>query len=61
MQQALLTPAEAAARLRVHPNTLAQWAKRGRLQAVQLPSGRRRYRAADIDRIVDHPDSPPAA
>lgn len=60
MQQALLTPAEAAARLGVHRNTLAQYVKRGRLSAVQLPSGHRRYRVSDLERILN-PDPPPAA
>lgn len=60
MQQALLTPAEAAARLGVHRNTLAQYVKRGRLSAVQLPSGHRRYRVIDLERILT-PEPPPAA
>lgn len=52
-QPALLTPAEAAAALRVSTSTLKGWVRNGKLQAVVLPGGgHRRYRREDIERIA---------
>jgi excisionase family DNA binding protein len=48
----LLTIAQAAARFGVHQNTLRSWTDAGRVPHVLLPSGYRRYRPADIDRMV---------
>jgi len=45
---ALLTPAQAAARLGVTPRTLARWADAGRLVGVRTPGGHRRYPAAAV-------------
>jgi excisionase family DNA binding protein len=42
---------EAAARLGVHPNTLAGWVKRGWLEGVQLPSGETRFREQDVEAL----------
>lgn len=36
----LLTPAEAAKRLRVHSRTIRRWAELGQIRSVKLPSGR---------------------
>lgn len=52
---ALLKPREAAAMLRVHPNTLWRYVSQGLLRPVRLPSGHRRYRAAEIQAILDGP------
>jgi excisionase family DNA binding protein len=46
------TPAEASARTRLHTRTLARLADAGKLEAFYLPSGHRRYRRADIDRLL---------
>jgi excisionase family DNA binding protein len=35
----LLTIGAAAARLRVHPNTLRKWVDAGRVQAIRRPGG----------------------
>jgi DNA-binding transcriptional MerR regulator len=46
---ALLKPAEVARRLGVSPSTLRTWDRR--LHVVKLPSGHRRYRLEDVERI----------
>lgn len=48
----LLKPREAAQRLNVDTETLRKWVARGVLTCVLLPSGHRRYRAADIDALL---------
>lgn len=52
-----LTTGEAVARLAelgvpVHKDTLRRWAKSGRLQVIELPSGQLRFRREDIDAIA---------
>lgn len=47
-----LTAAEVADRLEVHVESVRRWAREGKLDAVTLPSGRRKFRAVDVDRIV---------
>lgn len=49
----LLTPAEAAAILRVTVRTLANWADDGDIRCVTLKSGHRRFYAADVQRYID--------
>lgn len=46
--QPLLTTAEAAALIRVHPDTLIKAVKRGRLQAFRTPGGQYRFNRADL-------------
>lgn len=48
----LLTPGEAADRLRVTTAALAAWSDAGKIEAVILPSGHRRYRRAVIEAIL---------
>lgn len=56
-EEDLLTRAEAAARLGVHPRTLDRWARAGALPYVTLgPGKRRRYRVANVDRMIGTPD-----
>lgn len=50
---ALITPEEAAGMLSVHPSTLARWVGEGKLHPVVLPSGRFRYRLAEIQAILE--------
>lgn len=48
----LMRPAEVAQLLHVHPRTLQRMAERGDITAIVLPSGHRRYRRDEIDRIM---------
>jgi excisionase family DNA binding protein len=47
----LLGVREAARRLGVHENTLRRWEKSGLIHAVKLPTGVRRFRAEDVERL----------
>jgi putative resolvase len=49
----LLGVREAARRLGVHENTLRRWEQAGLIRAVKLPTGVRRFRAEDIERLHD--------
>lgn len=50
----LLTIKEACAILKVHPNTLRQWDKKGILEAIRFGErGDRRYLKKDILKLVD--------
>ena len=51
----LLTLAEACQALKVHPNTLRKWDKKGILVAVRFGERRdRRYHKADIMKLVSN-------
>lgn len=52
----LLTRAEVARLLYVDPTTVSRWARGGKLSAIRLPSGHRRYREADI--LAFYPGAP---
>ncbi len=47
----LLTVSQAAGMLGVHQQTLRAWADKGLVPHVKLPSGYRRFRVADIERL----------
>jgi diguanylate cyclase (GGDEF)-like protein/excisionase family DNA binding protein len=50
---ALISVAQAAALLGVHPNTVRAWTESGRLTAWRInPRGDRRYRRADVERLL---------
>jgi diguanylate cyclase (GGDEF)-like protein/excisionase family DNA binding protein len=50
---ALVSVAQAAALLGVHPNTVRAWTENGRLTAWRInPRGDRRYRRADVERLL---------
>lgn len=50
----LLTLSEACKILKVHPNTLRQWDKKGILKAVRFGErGDRRYKKSDILKLVE--------
>ncbi|WP_419156004.1 helix-turn-helix domain-containing protein [Streptomyces canus] len=51
MSQPSVTFREAAQRLGVHENTIRNWANRGILATVMLPTGRRKMNAADVERL----------
>jgi excisionase family DNA binding protein len=44
----LLTPAEAAAMLRVDPKTVTRWARDGKLPSIRTPGGHRRYNESEV-------------
>lgn len=48
----LLTAQQVAERLSVHPESVRRWTREGRLVAIALPSGRKRYRVEDVDAMV---------
>jgi excisionase family DNA binding protein len=47
----LMQVRQAAQGLGVHENTLRRWEEKGFIRAVRLPSGVRRFRSEDIERI----------
>lgn len=49
---ALLTPAEVAKMFGVDPKTVTRWAKASKLPAIRTLGGHRRYRAADVRRLL---------
>lgn len=49
----LLTPAEVAAMFRVDPKTVTRWAQAGKLTAIRTLGGHRRYRASEVNRLLD--------
>lgn len=51
MAEKLLTVAQAAKLLGVHANTIRNWADKGLIKVVVLPSGYRRFEAAEIERL----------
>lgn len=51
----LLTLSEACQILKVHPNTLRKWDKKGILKAIRFGERKdRRYKKEDIMRLVDN-------
>lgn len=44
----VMTEAQAAASLRVHPKTLARWRQAGHVNYDRTPTGRIRYRWSDL-------------
>jgi excisionase family DNA binding protein len=48
----LLTPAEAARKLGVTPNTVTRWSRAGKISAIQTMGGHRRFRRAEIERVL---------
>jgi excisionase family DNA binding protein len=49
----LLTPSEVAALFRVDPKTVTRWAKAGKLSAIRTLGGHRRYRADEIQKLLE--------
>jgi excisionase family DNA binding protein len=49
----LLTPAEAAAMLRVDPKTVTRWARGGKLSSIRTPGGHRRYSETEVRGILN--------
>jgi excisionase family DNA binding protein len=49
----LLTSAEVAERFGVDRRTVVLWAKRGRLRALRTPGGQHRFRAGEIEDLLN--------
>jgi predicted site-specific integrase-resolvase len=47
--------------LNVHPRTLRRYELDGEIPCVRLPSGRRRFRLSDIQRMIAPIESNPAS
>lgn len=56
-EETLVMPGAAAKKLHVTTKTLQRMAERGTIAAVILPSGHRRYRAADIAALTAPTDA----
>lgn len=52
IEDELLTPGEVAKMFRVDPKTVTRWAKAGRLSSIRTLGGHRRYRAAEVRRLL---------
>ncbi len=52
MPEPLLSIGDAAERLGIPVTTLRGWSNRGIIPTVKTPTGHRRFRAEDVDRIV---------
>jgi len=48
----LLTPSEVAKMFRVDPKTVTRWAKAGKLSSIRTLGGHRRYRASEVERLL---------
>jgi excisionase family DNA binding protein len=48
----LLTPAEVAAKAGVDAKTVTRWANEGKLACIRTPGGHRRYRLADVEKLL---------
>ncbi len=48
----LLTPAEVAELFGVGPKTVTRWARAGKLGSLRTLGGHRRYRAAEVRRLL---------
>jgi len=53
IEEALLTPSEVAAMLRVDPKTVTRWAKAGKLSSIRTPGGHRRYKESEVRQFFD--------
>ena len=54
----LLTPSEVAAMFRVNPKTVTRWARAGKISAIRTLGGHRRFRAAEVRRLLAEGEDP---
>jgi excisionase family DNA binding protein len=52
----LMTPSEVASLFRVDPKTVTRWAKAGKLTAIRTLGGHRRYRASEVNALLQSPN-----
>lgn len=50
--EVLLTPAAVALLFHVDPKTVTRWAKAGKLTAIRTLGGHRRYRASEVNALL---------
>lgn len=55
----LLTTAEVAAMFRVRTQTVTRWAETGWLTSIRTPGGHYRYRASEVDELLELSTSAP--
>lgn len=53
--EVLLTPSEVASMFRVDPKTVTRWAKAGKLTPIRTLGGHRRYRASEVNALLQTP------
>ena len=51
--EVLLTPSEVATLFRVDPKTVTRWAKAGKLTPIRTLGGHRRYRASEVNALLN--------
>jgi excisionase family DNA binding protein len=56
----LLRPREVAALFGVRPSTIARWAREGKLTPMLTPGGHRRYRPAEVYKVLGSTAGEPA-
>src|SRR3954451_20012129 len=54
-QEHLLTPAQVAALVFVHPKTVSRWARAGKIPSTRTPGGHRRFRSSDVRALMPLP------
>lgn len=52
VMEPMLTPAQVALLLNVDVQTVARWAREGKIDAVRTPGGHRRYRRSDVEAML---------
>ena len=55
----LLTPAEVAQMFRVNPKTVTRWARAGKISAIRTLGGHRRFRAAEVRKLLEEVEESP--
>jgi excisionase family DNA binding protein len=56
----LLTPGEVAVLFRVDPKTVTRWAQAGRIPSIRTIGGHRRFRASEVQRVLEDSRDLPA-
>ncbi|MBW3576884.1 MAG: BldC family transcriptional regulator [Actinobacteria bacterium] len=57
-EQELLTPGQVAKRFGVNPKTITRWADAGKLTAIRTLGGHRRYRASEVEALLEQSVEP---